>query len=81
MCGPNHGNVSGLANPKDFLLDLGETLIATFHCQITARNHDAEGPRAHGGENEFGQVVESFASFNLAFRLWGRRPWRVFASN
>jgi hypothetical protein len=55
----------GLADPKDFLLDLGEPLIATFDGQIAPGDHDAESPDAHGSEHEFGQVLEGLSSFDL----------------
>ncbi len=52
LCGPNYGNVSGFADPKNFLLDLRQALIATFDREITAGNHNAKGTRSHCGENE-----------------------------
>jgi hypothetical protein len=45
---PKSLKMSGLTNPKDFLLNLGETLTTKLHCQITTCNHDAEGPHVHG---------------------------------
>src|SRR6516162_1457724 len=63
--GPNYGNVGSLANPKNFFLDLRKPLIAAFHSEIAAGNHDSETTSAHGAENEFGQIVESSASLNL----------------
>ena len=65
LCGPNHRNVSGLADPKNLLLDLRQTLIATFDRKITTGNHNAKGTRSHGGENEVRQIVETLAGFNL----------------
>src|SRR5271169_3087155 len=62
---PNHGNVGGLADPKDLLLDLRQTLVTAFHGEIPAGNHDPKGTRAHGSENKFGQIFETFASFNF----------------
>ena len=53
------------ANPKNLLLNLCEALRAALYGKITAGNHDAEGARLHGGEDEFGEIVEGFARFDF----------------
>src|SRR5271165_5637720 len=63
--GPDYGDVGSLANPKDLLLDLCEALIAAFHREIAAGDHDAERTRSHRGEYEIGQIGEALAGFNL----------------
>src|SRR5271165_3407562 len=54
-----------LANPEDFFLHLGESLIAALDCQITARNHYSGGTAPHRGQEQPRQMVKSLTSFDL----------------
>lgn len=62
---PDHWHVRRLANPEDFFLHLGESLIAALECQIAARNHYPDGTTLHRGQKQSWQMVESLASFDL----------------
>ena len=62
---PDDRNVGGLADPENLFLNFRETLIAALDGQIAAGNHDSEGTRAHGRENQLGQILEAFARFDL----------------
>ena len=49
---PDDRGVSGLANPEDLLLHLGETLVADLEGEIAARDHDADGMSPGGLEQQ-----------------------------
>lgn len=62
---PDDRGVGGFADPENFFLNLGQALIAALDGQIAAGNHDAKRARSHSGENQVGQIVEGFASFDF----------------
>ncbi len=57
--------MSRLRRPEYFLLDLGQSLVATFHGQIAAGDHDAGRLANHGREQQFRQILEAAARFDL----------------
>jgi TnpA family transposase len=62
---PDHWHMGCLANPEDFFLHLGKSLIAALDCQIAARNHYPGGTAPHRGQKQLRQMVKSLMSFDL----------------
>jgi hypothetical protein len=74
--GPDDWHVSGLAQPQDLLLHLREALVAAFHGEIAAGDHDSGGPLSSERRQEHpGQMLKREARLDLE----DRRPLGVSA--
>src|SRR5579862_242470 len=63
--GPDDGDVRGFADPEYFFLHFGEALVAAFHGEVAAGDHDADDTHRHGGEDEGGKILKGVPRFDL----------------
>jgi hypothetical protein len=62
---PNHWEVCGLAQPKNLLLHLGETLVTSLYRQVTSGDHDSDEWRTHGVKQDLWQASKRRSRFDL----------------
>ena len=57
--------MGGFTDPENFFLQFRHPVVACLHSQIAARNHDAERIVRCGLNDDFGQIVDTVACFDL----------------
>ena len=73
--GPDHRNSGGLAQPKHFFLNLGQSQVAQFDREIAAGDHDRGRARSGRLNYQLRQVADRIDRFDFKDERHRGAPW------